>query len=134
MSHFETESLRGMKILVVEDDSDLRESLCDILSLYGAQVFSASNGKSGLELFKLNSVDLVLSDVRMPDGDGVFLLERIREISSAHPPFFFLTGFSDLTEQVAFQKGAQAMFQKPCDTFNLVEVICDLKSKSPAAA
>ncbi|MCF7843191.1 MAG: response regulator [Lentisphaeria bacterium] len=84
----------GTRILVVEDDAELRQFVCDNLSeLYA--VSQASNGKAGYELACEFLPDLIVSDVVMPGGDGLELLEAVRaDAVLAHVPVIFLTAQS----------------------------------------
>lgn len=122
MARSDKVSLHGLKILVVEDDSDLRESVREVLRLYGARVIEAENGRTGLNSLREESIDLILSDIRMPGGDGISFLEKVREINP-DIPFIFLTGFSDLTLEEALRKGAQGIFTKPYNSQDLAKTI-----------
>lgn len=109
--------LAGFKILIVDDEEDLREILCEDFSLLGATVFTAPNGRDAYEIAVREMPDVVLSDVRMPGGDGVELLKKIRETNRAAPPhIFLLTGFADIDPAQAAALGGQGLVSKP---FNL---------------
>jgi CheY-like chemotaxis protein len=107
--------LKGLKILVAEDDQDLRECISENLTLCGASVITAENGKVAYELCLKEKVDVVLSDFRMPGGDGLTLLRALRAKDAGHPPFVFLSGYSDLATEEIMREGAQAFLHKPCD-------------------
>jgi len=89
------------------------EALKDV----GAQVYGASNGEEALVFLNEQCVDAILSDIRMPKMDGVTLLRSLKEKHKRDgtklPPFFFLSGYSDLTEGEAQQMGARALLNKP---------------------
>ncbi len=70
------------KILVVDDDNDLRTVLTDALTKRGFFVTEASGGTRGLELVKNNVYQLILSDVVMPDMDGIEFLRSIKKVRS----------------------------------------------------
>jgi CheY-like chemotaxis protein len=123
MRQFDSSLLQGIRILVAEDDSDLRESLVGILQMFGAETLDAENGKKAFEILCREKVDFILSDIRMPGGDGVSFLEKVRERDGQYPPFFFLSGFSDVTPEIALAKGAQALLLKPCDSIELAQRI-----------
>lgn len=106
--------LTGFKILIVDDEEDLREILSEDFSLQGATVFTAKNGREAYEVAIRETPHVILSDVRMPGGDGVELLKRIREVHSQTPPHvFLLTGFSDLKPEQAAELGGQGLVSKP---------------------
>jgi CheY-like chemotaxis protein len=69
------------KILVVDDERSMRELLELVLKREGYAAQTAENGMRALELVRQNVFDLIISDVKMPDINGIDLLERVREIS-----------------------------------------------------
>ncbi len=106
--------LAGFKILIVDDEADLREILSEDFAIQGATVFTAKNGRDAFDIAMRESPHVILSDVRMPGGDGVELLKRVREASGDTPPhIFLLTGFSDLQDEEAARLGGQGIFSKP---------------------
>ena len=66
---------------------------------------------------------VILSDVRMPDGDGIELLEKVKEKNMFLPVMMFITGFADITLEEAYEKGADAVFSKPFDRKALFEAV-----------
>jgi CheY-like chemotaxis protein len=108
--------LQGKLFLVVDDEPDLREILRDELEFEEAQVHEAANGKEAFELFKKHKFDGVLTDIRMPGGDGVTLAREIKSITQEGPPVILMTGFADMNPQEAFNLGVEGFFAKP---FNL---------------
>jgi DNA-binding response OmpR family regulator len=104
---------KGKIVLVVDDESDLREILCDEFAYEGAQVMEASNGREALELAQQHSFDIILSDIRMPGGDGVTLTRELRLRHPSHPVVILITGFADLRSDDAFALGADGYLTKP---------------------
>lgn len=115
--------LKGKIVLIAEDDPDLREILCSSFERYGAKVLPAENGKIATTLFEKNRIDFIVSDVRMPEADGMYFLSYVRTRDLKEPPFFFLTGYSDISIPDALEKGAQAIFKKPFRSKELVQNI-----------
>ena len=72
----------GLRILYVEDEDDIRETVKDILELYFEEVQVANNGKIGLEKYINFEPDIVLSDIQMPEMDGIEMVTKIREINN----------------------------------------------------
>lgn len=107
--------LNGKKILVVDDEPDIRDIVKDEFDIQGGKVFEASNGKEAFKVANSNSVDVIVSDVRMAGGSGVDLLKEIRAQSSHSPVVILITGFTDSTAEEVYQFGADALFPKPCD-------------------
>lgn len=115
--------LKKFVILIVDDDETLRNVAAFDFKRKGFTVLSAGSGNEAFDLVLKNHVDLVLSDVRMPGGDGVDLLERIREHNPDIPIVALMTGFSDSTEQECLEKGASRVFQKPFDRKQLMDFV-----------
>lgn len=79
-------------ILLVEDDKLIRESLARVLTEKGLTVYEASNGKEGLEKALLGDVDLIVTDIMMPEVDGLTMLGQLREDSKGKDiPVIILT-------------------------------------------
>lgn len=87
------EYAKDITVLYVEDDDDARKELSGLLKMFFINMFVAKNGKEGLELFKNNSIDLVISDINMPIMDG---LEMMRLLRLEHKEFksIFITAHS----------------------------------------
>lgn len=80
-------------ILIVDDDSDLRHVLERFLILKGHQVYSAGNGKAAIALIEKNQIDLVITDILMPDMDGYELISELRH-HPAPPRIIAMSGGS----------------------------------------
>jgi CheY-like chemotaxis protein len=103
------------QILIVDDDPGFRNALAFSFRRKGYQVLLAPSGKEAFELIQSNHVDLVISDIQMPGGDGIELLDRTREIDRAIPFVLLMTGYAELSTEDAYNKGADALFSKPFD-------------------
>lgn len=112
-------------ILIVEDEEMLRGALKDILESKGATVLEAENGKSAFEVLKVNQVDLMISDVRMPGGDGLSLVRQIHSELNYQPKMFLCTGFSDVTKEEAKKFGVIDIFPKPFSVKVLIQKLAD---------
>lgn len=102
-------------LLIVDDEDTLRKTIVFDFKRKGFTVLDADNGVKAFELVKQNKVHLVVSDMRMPGGDGMTLLENIRAYDPAIPTVIFVTGFADVTEEQAIAKGARKVLSKPFD-------------------
>ncbi len=112
-------------ILIIEDNSDIRESTAEILELTGYQVLQADNGKAGVELAMQKNVDLILCDIMMPELDGYGVLHMLnKNDKTSDIPFIFLTAKA---ERVDFRKGmemgADDYLTKPFDDIELLAAI-----------
>jgi DNA-binding NtrC family response regulator len=100
-------------ILIAEDEQVLRESLAELLADEGYDVLQASNGKVAHEMVLERPVDLVLSDIRMPEMDGMTLLEHLRRIAP-ETPVLIMTAYGTVDSAVAAMKaGAYDYLLKP---------------------
>jgi len=106
-------------ILVVDDEKMVAENLVEFLTLIGHHATAAYGGKEGLEAFRNGAFDLVITDLMMPDMDGMQLMEAIKTID-AKTPVLMITGHGTIESAVAaIKKGAYDFIPKP---FNLSEL------------
>ena len=112
------DKLKSYKILVVDDEPDLRELLADGFEYAGHQSYLACNGREAYDLCSSEEFDAVISDVRMPGGSGIELLERLRNTKTP-PEVFLVTGYADITKDIAIKKGAANLLTKPYDIIEL---------------
>jgi signal transduction histidine kinase len=117
-----TSSIKGLRILVVDDNPDVAMAFSDILTIQGHQVDIAGTSRAALHMVETSAYEIVVTDVRMPDLDGPALY---RELTARHPllgsSFLFVTGdvFSPDTDRFLKETGA-VFLGKPC-TFDEVE-------------
>ncbi len=113
------------KILVIEDNLQIRENIVAILELSGYNVKSASNGKEGIKLAETLVPDLILCDIMMPGMDGYDVLEEVQKKKKiAGTPFIFLTGLSKKNEvRRGMNLGADDYITKPFENEELIEAI-----------
>ena len=112
---------QSLPILVVEDDPNLREAVCDTLELAGQSAISASGGVEALKLLEMQPVGLVVSDVRMMPMDGIALLKEVRN-RFPHLPVVLMTAFADVDRAVeAMRSGACDFLLKPFEPKALLE-------------
>jgi len=110
-------------ILVVDDEVELCDAVSTAFKMKGHSVLQASNGTKALENIKAHKFDLVLSDVRMNEGDGIQLLNFIKDMNINRPVVALMTGFADVTRDEMYEMGAEAVFEKP---FKVMELIRQL--------
>jgi len=113
------------KVLVIEDDGLLRDSIVNLLTMRGVIAIAAGNGNLGLKLARENIPDLILCDVRMPGLSGYEVLKSLREdINTANIPLIFLTAENtpEVTAQGA-ELGANGYLYKPFSTTELIRAI-----------
>src|SRR3569623_1713236 len=113
------------KILLVEDNNEIRENTCEILEMANYEVATAANGKEGYEVALRENPDLIICDIMMPVLDGYGLLHLIsRNEDLKSIPFIFLTA---KTERIDFRKGmemgADDYITKPFTDIELLNAI-----------
>src|ERR1700758_5274628 len=107
-------------IAVVEDDHGVLDLIKDILEVEGFDVLPYHDGTGALDAFESSSPDLVITDITMPEMDGIQLLRRLREKSDT--PVILLTGRMDeRDEMVGLRIGADDFIRKPFSPRVLVE-------------
>ena len=103
------------KVLIVDDEKNYLFVLEDLLSDEGYEVLTASTASEGLEIIQRESIDTVLSDIKMPGMTGIELLEKILNMDS-DLPVILMTAFAEVDQAVnAMKKGALDHIQKPFD-------------------
>ena len=113
----------GGVILVVDDEAELRELLRLELEDAGYSVVDCDGGRRAYEIVTKQDIDLVISDIIMPGGDGIELLEKLRERDIEKPPVILISAFARITVQEAYEKGAEAYFPKPFDREAMLETV-----------
>jgi DNA-binding NtrC family response regulator len=120
MSAPQTSSTSRAKVLVVDDEPDIRESLELVLGDAGYAVETAQNGTEGLQKMASRGYDLVLLDLMMPDRSGMDVLSEVRE-RDRETPIFMITAYGSVEAAVqALKLGANDYFSKPWDNEKLV--------------
>lgn len=108
------------QVLVVDDDSSVRELVCDALNLAGYQTLSAQDGLTALATQKKSPSKLIVSDINMPKLDGYQLAEKLRALGDA-TPVIFLTARSEKPDvSRGFRVGADDYISKP---FGIEELV-----------
>jgi len=128
------ETLRGLRILVVEDEADTRDFLGRFLAAHGAQVVTAGSAAEALAELPNSKADLLISDIGLPEVDGYDLLRRIRETeagSGGGIPAIALTAYARVEDRArAFRAGYQAHVAKPVEPADLLAAIARIAQLS----
>lgn len=117
------------KILVIEDDPGFRKMIELTLTRAGHQVTLANDGDKGLASFTADQPDLVISDIVMPNKEGIETIMELRKIAPTVPIVAMSGGGINIGTQylsVAQKLGANAILQKPFRTAELVELVTRL--------
>ncbi|MEK6554847.1 MAG: response regulator [Bdellovibrionota bacterium] len=124
------ETNKDIRVLLVEDEPDLRELLSSELELNGYNVIAAGGGQEAFKFFSENEIDLVVSDLKMGLGSGMDLLKSIRDNSTAHTPVILMSGYSDFDNKEASSLGAQMLLHKPFSLESFVSAVEEALAKS----
>lgn len=118
-------------ILIIEDDSALRENTAELLELSGYSTYTASNGRIGIEVAKQKLPDLIVCDIMMPEVDGYGVLEAISlEATTTHIPFIFLSAKTERQEiRRGMDLGADDYLTKPFEEDELLNAIMSRLAK-----
>ncbi|MCG7492674.1 response regulator [Thalassobius sp. Cn5-15] len=121
-------------ILLIEDDAAVRDTFEIILGADGHQVTMAADGLQGLSLLRTLKVDLVLTDIIMPNCDGVEVIRALRKRADA-PPIIAISGGARTSAvnylEVAKLLGAQQILSKPVGAMELLRTISDVLAAQP---
>ena len=119
-------ALTGIRVLVVDDDVDLLDSICDVLESYKAACVRAHSGPAGYETFLHERPDVVISDLWMPGGDGFDMIARIRALPPEQgglTPAIAISAAENAKS--AIMAGFHAFTPKPFDVDKLVATLVD---------
>jgi PAS domain S-box-containing protein len=126
----ETLKLSGIRVLIVDDEPDMRELVSFILQEHGAQVTVAASAQEALQLLAQSMPDVLLSDIGMPDMDGYTLMRQVRTLPPEQGGLIraiALTAYAgELDQQQALAAGFQQHITKPVEPEKLIEAIANL--------
>ncbi|HME56515.1 MAG TPA: response regulator [Candidatus Lokiarchaeia archaeon] len=109
-----------VKVLVVDDDAGIRETMKDILTWMNIHVITACNGYEATDLASKNDFDLGLIDLRMPGIDGIETFKRIRSINPEFKAFLLTAFVDDVQMKEAIKAGISSVYEKPVSITNLI--------------
>jgi CheY-like chemotaxis protein len=113
------------RVLVIEDNWEIRENTAELLVLNGYEVVTAENGKLGYEKVKRDHPDLIICDIMMPETDGRAFLKLVKKDSTTRsiPLVFFSAGSEPAEVRKGLIEGADEYLPKPFTETELLEVI-----------
>ncbi|MCG2726309.1 MAG: response regulator [Elusimicrobia bacterium] len=111
------------RILIVDDEPDMRLAIKNVLKLRGYEIFEAGDGLAALDIISKHDIHLMLLDIRLPGMDGIEVLERTRKINRLLP-VVMITGYGHIRSAVDVMKlGANEYLQKPFENTQLVKTV-----------
>jgi DNA-binding response OmpR family regulator len=123
--------MKDYRILLVEDDHDIRELVYEILSAEGFKCTKAIDGLAAIEMLKSETFDLLITDFQMPRLNGVQLLDWCRE-SKIHFPVIFISASMNLLpeEEVALSDCCASVLEKPMDADAILNAIEEARKRN----
>jgi CheY-like chemotaxis protein len=109
-------------VLIVDDEVELREVFGLWFSTLGCQVFKAASGTEALSLVRTQPVSAIVSDIRMPNGNGIELVQALKQLR-IHAPVIFVSAFSDISEIDGYALGVERVLSKPCQRKDVLEAV-----------
>ena len=129
----DSQCLRGFRVLVVDDDEAVREALLSILRLFGADSVAAECADDARALLAVERFDVLLSDIEMPDEDGLALIRSVRRSRARSIAAAAVTARVSTAEYgAALAAGFDRVLQKPPDIASLVDAVRELAHGIPA--
>ncbi|MFL6213424.1 MAG: response regulator [Blastocatellia bacterium] len=123
------------KILVIEDNRDSRDILAKLLRMSGYDVISANDGEAGLEAALQQNPDLIITDIHMPNMNGIEFVQRVRkDLTLDKVPVLVVTAFGAQVAREAVNAGANAAAEKPFDFDRFLLTVEELIGRSRTAA
>ena len=118
------------KILIIDDEKSIRSTLKDILSYESYEISLAENGVDGIEMAQNDEFDVILCDIKMPQMDGIEVLDKIQELA-LDTPVIMISGHGNIDTAVeAIKKGAFDFIEKPLDLNRILITIRNAMDKS----
>ncbi len=110
-------------VLLVDDEPDMREMLALEFGRKGFVTCESADGEEAIKLLEARPVDAVVSDVRMPGLDGLELLDAIKSLDVHRPAVMLMSAYSDISPEIAYHRGAEAVFAKPFLLAGMVDAV-----------
>ncbi len=127
-------SLQGLRLLVVDDEPDSGQLLHSILSQYGASVTTTDNARSALQQTVHSDFDVIVTDVGLPDFDGVELVRQLRALGKMMPAVAVTAFATDVDRHRLLTTGFDGHVSKPVDTERLIRVVAGAAGRQTTAS
>ena len=124
--------LAGVRVLVVDDDEDVRDALLAILLFFGADGYAVDGADAARELLSAHDFDVLLSDIEMPDEDGYDLIRSVRRAHrTCRIPAAAVTARASSEDRcVAIAAGFDRVVAKPLDVTTLLDAVLELVGRA----
>jgi CheY-like chemotaxis protein len=114
---------KKISILVVDDEEDIRSMIRDVLRTQNYECTTAENGKEAFEAICSKKIDVVISDVIMPELGGIALLDKVKKRNILLPHLALISGFTETPLADIYDKGAEAFLAKPFEISTLLTTL-----------
>jgi CheY-like chemotaxis protein len=115
--------LQDVHVLVVDDEAEVRDVICDIFEIYGATVSSAPSGEEAIGFLAARTPDVIVTDIAMARGDGFWLLREVRGRGYVMPVIAISGHFDESERERVLAAGFDAVVQKPLQFDDLVQIV-----------
>ncbi len=113
-----------MRILIVDDEPEICRNIKDYLELEGlTDNYMAYSGIQALNIIKTEKIQFVISDIQMPNGDGLSMTKAIMKELKGSPPIILTSGFNEYSHDEIMKTGAITLMKKPIDLRRLIKII-----------
>lgn len=112
-------------LLIVDDEQSIADILCETFEDEDIKSHALYCGNDAFKYVQENDISLILSDVQMPNGTGIELLENLNKLENP-PKIMFMTGYSEYSKEELLAKGALDVFSKPVDLEQLIQKILNI--------
>lgn len=113
---------KNLTVLIVDDEPDILELMEEEFKYCGYSTITAICGNDAIKILEKQKVDIVVSDYKMPNGNGMAVLSQVNKMTT-RPVFFFVSGQADVSVEDALRAGAKKFFSKPFDLDELIKEI-----------
>lgn len=113
---------KNLMVLIVDDEPDILELMEEEFRYCGYQTLTAVCGNDAINILDSKHIDIVVSDYKMPNGNGMAVLSHVNKMAKK-PVFFFVSGQADVSTEDAIKAGARKFFSKPFDLDELIKEI-----------
>ncbi|NRA65925.1 MAG: response regulator [Pseudobacteriovorax sp.] len=115
--------MKQKKILLIDDEDEVLDLMQEDLKDERLLLYTATDGKQALEILDRESIDCIISDIKMPELDGLKLLNRITESKHKEIPFFFMSSFPNLEKLVLDKDSIKGFIEKPYENADFLSLI-----------
>ncbi len=114
---------KTLTVLVIDDEADILELMKDEFLYWGYKTITATCGNDAIKILSSERIDLIVSDYKMPNGNGMAVLAHVKAMTGKQPAFFFISGQANVSTGEALKAGARKFFSKPFGLDDMIKEI-----------